>query len=172
MTETTQTTTREEFEAKRLTRVTLEDGTTIQLRRTTVRELVLQQALPLELMQAWQNLSRPDGEATTPEDAAKMVVQLRVGLTRVAVALAISPPISETYEPPPSPAIWAGLLSLDELTEIYLAVTGRTPMGAAAAESFRAGATAPAAAAAPDGKGVRPEAEQLDPGGSVDLQHM
>lgn len=166
-TQTAPPTTRETFDADRLGTVTLETGTTILVRRATLRELVLRAALPLDFIAAWQRLQndRPD------EPPAEALERLRAGMIGVAVFAAIEPRVSAAREPAPSTAIWSELLTFDELTEIFATVTQRRPMGAAAAESFRDGAAAAAGAAIPDGSGVRAETEQLGAGGPTDLQH-
>lgn len=159
-------TTREQFEALRIATATLEDGTTIAVRRCAIKELVLRQVLTLDFLQAWLKTSG-DGDGAPEERIART----RAGLERLAIFAALNPPISETYDAAPSNAIWVDLLSLEDLGDIYIAVTGRVPVGPADAEAFRHGAASVPGAAASDGKGVRAETQQLDSGGSADPQH-
>lgn len=139
-------TTRAEFEARRHVMVTLEDGIQILCRRTTMRDLLQRGALSNTLVMAAQQVAARPNE--TGGDSA-IAAALREGLENVAQAVAIDPLISLMPAPTISPAIWVGLLTLDDLGAIFSAVTGTTPPPAPTAEE----ASAPAAVAAPETQG-------------------
>lgn len=157
--------TRAEIESRRLPTAVLSDGTRIRCRRATLIDLLAQSVVPMEFLSAAQGIDRH----ATPEAINKV----RGGLEQVAIWAALEPRLSAEYASEQSAAVWIGLFSLEDLGEIYAAVTGiaPTPMGAAIAEAFRGDATGAAGTAAPDGESVRAEAELVVAGGSVDLQH-
>lgn len=162
-------TTRAEFEARRFVVVTLADGTRIKCRRIGLSDLYERNAVPAPMLKAAQaivgNLLKP-GQAT-PE----VLVTMRETVVRVVVFAAIEPPISLDPPAEDSPALWAELLSLDELSDIFAQVTGYRPTGAAATEAFRGGAAPDAGAPTPDGESVQPASEPVPAGGSIALVH-
>jgi hypothetical protein len=90
-------------------------------------------------------------------------------LRRVAELSALEPKVAAV--PASADEIPSDTLTYHELVELATKVIGMPRLPGAAVDTFRGTRARDDESAAPAGEDVRPEAKQLDPGGSVELIH-